>query len=120
MSTLQAGQAEEPGDKPPYKPGLTTVSAAAGGAAAVLVALVVLALLGFGQAHVTSGAETDVRRGHPSPAEARRHRQADALYAQHGTYVRDPYGCVYMFQYLAGSLSLAPVQDEHGELICNR
>lgn len=117
MSTLQAEQAADSDGKPTPKRILATMGAGAAGALAVLV---VLALLGLGARPAPTSAEPAVRPGHMSPADARRHRHSDALHAQHGTYVRDPYGCLYMFQYLVGSLSLAPVQNEAGQLICNR
>lgn len=54
------------------------------------------------------------------PATARSHRLADALHAQHGTYVSDPYGCLYVFQYLDAKLSLTPVRDENRQQVCQR
>lgn len=56
----------------------------------------------------------------PSPAQARQHRITDAKTAVHGMFVKDPYGCVYMFQYVSAQLSLVPVLDEHKQALCNR
>lgn len=53
-------------------------------------------------------------------SEARRHRQQDAKTAQHGMYVRDPYGCLYMFQYVGAQLSLAQVRDDRNQPVCAR
>lgn len=53
-----------------------------------------------------------------SPAEARKQHLSEAGTAVHGMYIKDPYGCVYMFQYVSASLSLVPVVSEHGKQIC--
>jgi hypothetical protein len=55
-----------------------------------------------------------------SPAEARKHSLSDARIAVHGMFVKDPYGCVYVFQYLAARLSLTPILDEQEQPICNK
>ncbi len=82
----------------------------------------VLAVLALGMVFgfVSSPASADASSHAPAidPAQARLHRLADALPVQHGTYVRDPYGCLYMFQYLAGSLSVTPVKDGNGQPVC--
>lgn len=53
-----------------------------------------------------------------SPAEARKQRIAEARTAVHGMYIKDPYGCVYMFQYVAARLYLTPVLGDHGQQLC--
>ncbi|WP_136419393.1 MULTISPECIES: hypothetical protein [Oxalobacteraceae] len=53
-----------------------------------------------------------------SPAEARKQHLSEAGTAVHGMYIKDPYGCVYMFQYVSASLSLIPVVSEHGKQVC--
>jgi hypothetical protein len=55
-----------------------------------------------------------------SLAQRRKHRITDARTAVHGMFVKDPYGCVYMFEYVSAQLSLTPVRDEHGEPVCAR
>lgn len=55
-----------------------------------------------------------------SPREARAQRLSRAKTAVHGMYVKDPYGCVYMFQYLSAHLTLVPVLDEHRQPVCGR
>lgn len=53
-----------------------------------------------------------------SPAQARRQQLGEASIAVHGMYVKDPYGCVYMFQYVSAQLSLTPVLDEQRQPVC--
>jgi hypothetical protein len=53
-----------------------------------------------------------------APSEVRKQRVTDAKTAVHGMYVKDPYGCVYMFQYVSAQLSLAPVVDEQKQPVC--
>ncbi|HJV85523.1 MAG TPA: hypothetical protein VJ698_08580 [Noviherbaspirillum sp.] len=53
-----------------------------------------------------------------SPAEARKQQIAQARTAVHGSYIKDPYGCVYMFQYVAARLYLVSVLDERGQQVC--
>lgn len=55
-----------------------------------------------------------------SPAEARAQKLAAAKTAVHGMFVKDPYGCVYMFQYLSAQLSLTPVLDENNRQVCDK
>lgn len=55
-----------------------------------------------------------------SPAEARAQQLSAARTAVHGMFVKDPYGCTYMFQYLAAQLSLTPVLDEHKQPVCDK
>jgi hypothetical protein len=53
-----------------------------------------------------------------APAEVRKQRLTEAKAVVHGMYVKDPYGCVYMFQYVSAQLSLAPVLDEQKQPVC--
>lgn len=53
-----------------------------------------------------------------SPAEARKQRLSEAKTAVHGMYVKDAYGCIYMFQYLSARLSVTPVLDERQQPVC--
>lgn len=55
-----------------------------------------------------------------SPAEARAQKLAGARTAVHGMFVKDSYGCAYMFQYLSARLTLAPVLDEHKQPVCDK
>lgn len=55
-----------------------------------------------------------------SLTEARQQLLADASPAVHGAFVKDPYGCIYAFQYLAAQLSLIPILDEQQKPICQR
>lgn len=123
MSSLNASPAN-PATPPTAKPLLTRVLAALGtaglGAFAVLMALSFLPPNFVAQLlapAIPSAIASDAGAGNTA-MEARRHRLADALHVQHGTYVSDPYGCLYMFQYLEAKLSLTPVRDEHGSRVC--
>ncbi|OWW19834.1 hypothetical protein [Noviherbaspirillum denitrificans] len=53
-----------------------------------------------------------------TPADARRQRAASARAVVHGTYLKDPYGCVYMVEYVGAKLSLAPLLDDRGQPVC--
>lgn len=55
-----------------------------------------------------------------SPAVARGQKLANAKTMVHGMFVKDPYGCAYMFQYLSAQLVLTPVLDENKHPVCNR
>lgn len=55
-----------------------------------------------------------------SPTNAHKQQVATATTATHGMFVKDPYGCVYVFQYVAAQLTLTPMMDEHNQHICNR
>lgn len=54
-----------------------------------------------------------------SPSSARRQQVSDARAVVHGSYLKDPYGCVYMVQYVAAKLSLMPVLDEKRQPVCS-
>jgi len=54
-----------------------------------------------------------------SPSEARRQKVSTARAVVHGTYLKDPYGCVYMVEYVAAKLSLSPVLDEQRRPVCH-
>lgn len=53
-----------------------------------------------------------------SPSSARRQQISEAQPVVHGTYLRDPYGCIYMVEYVAAKLSVAPVLDGQRQPIC--
>lgn len=53
-----------------------------------------------------------------SPTSARRQQVSDAKPVVHGTYLQDPYGCIYMVEYVAATLSVAPVLDERRQPRC--
>lgn len=55
-----------------------------------------------------------------SPSGIRRQQVAQARMVVHGTYLKDPYGCVYMVEYLASTLSLTPVLDNERQQVCTR
>lgn len=55
-----------------------------------------------------------------SPAEARAQKLAGARTAVHGMFVKDSYGCAYVFQYLSARLTLAPVLDERKQPVCDK
>jgi hypothetical protein len=55
-----------------------------------------------------------------SPAESRAQKLSAAKTAAHGMFVKDPYGCTYMFQYVSARLSLTPVLDEHKQPVCEK
>lgn len=57
--------------------------------------------------------------GTMSPAEARRQQAATARAVVHGTYLKDPYGCIYMVEYVGAKLSLAPLLDDRRQPVCN-
>lgn len=65
-----------------------------------------------------SNADTSDHGKYISPEETRLQKLSDAKTAVHGMYVKDPYGCVYMFQYLSAQLSLTPVLDAHQRQVC--
>jgi hypothetical protein len=45
---------------------------------------------------------------------------AQAQTVAHGSFVKDPYGCVYVFQYIAARLILEPVLDAYKQPVCKR
>lgn len=53
-----------------------------------------------------------------SPAEARRQQISSARPVVHGTYLRDPYGCVYVVEYIGAKLSLSPLLDDRRQPVC--
>ncbi|HYD62243.1 MAG TPA: hypothetical protein VEC35_17915 [Noviherbaspirillum sp.] len=53
-----------------------------------------------------------------SPSSARRQQVSNAKAVVHGTYLKDPYGCVYMVEYVAAMLSVVPVLDEQRQPVC--
>lgn len=53
-----------------------------------------------------------------SPAEARRQQVSSARPVVHGTYLKDPYGCVYVVEYVGAKLSLSPVLDDRRQPVC--
>lgn len=53
-----------------------------------------------------------------SPSEARRQRISSARPVVHGTYLKDPYGCVYMVEYVGAKLSLSPLLDDRQQPVC--
>jgi hypothetical protein len=55
-----------------------------------------------------------------SPAEASRQQMSNATTAVHGMFVKDAYGCLYMFQYLSAQLILEPVLNEQKQRVCGR
>lgn len=65
----------------------------------------------------------EIESGHDkfiSPDEARAQRLSAAKTVVHGMFVKDPYGCAYMFQYLSARLSVTPVLDEHKQPVCDK
>lgn len=54
-----------------------------------------------------------------SPSSARRQQVTAARSVVHGTYVKDPYGCIYMVEYVAAKLSLSPVLDDYRQPVCS-
>ncbi|HEX7634062.1 MAG TPA: hypothetical protein VF427_02130 [Noviherbaspirillum sp.] len=68
-------------------------------------------------------ASNETESGHDkfiSPDEARTQRLSAAKPVVSGMFVKDPYGCAYMFQYLSARLSVTPVLDEHKRPICDK
>jgi hypothetical protein len=120
MSNLNADPAPPPNDKALPARVLAALGMAGLGALVAVLALTFLPpnfvaqLLGPG----IPSANASNPGSRNAALEARRHRHADALIAQHGTYVSDPYGCLYMFQYLNATLSLVPVRDENQRQVC--
>jgi len=55
-----------------------------------------------------------------SPAEVRRQQLSHASTAVHGSFVKDAYGCVYVFQYIAAKLTLTPVFDDQNRPVCGK
>lgn len=55
-----------------------------------------------------------------SPAAARVQQLANAKTVVHGMFIKDSYGCAYMFQYLSATLTLTPVLDEHKQQVCDK
>ena len=55
-----------------------------------------------------------------SPARARAQKLSRAKTVVHGMYVKDAYGCSYMFQYLSAQLTLTPVLNEHSQPVCDK
>lgn len=53
-----------------------------------------------------------------SPAKARRQQFSSARPVVHGTYLKDPYGCVYVVEYVGAKLSLSPVLDDRRQPVC--
>jgi hypothetical protein len=54
-----------------------------------------------------------------SPSSARRQQVSEAKAVVHGTYLKDPYGCIYMVEYVAVKLSVVPVLDEQLQPVCS-
>ena len=53
-----------------------------------------------------------------SPSSARRQQVSDAHPVVHGSYLKDPYDCVYMVEYVGAKLSVSPVLNERQEAVC--
>ena len=53
-----------------------------------------------------------------SPSDARRQQVATARTVVHGSYLKDPYGCVYVVEYVGAKLSLSPMLDERQQPVC--
>lgn len=122
MSTLNASPAAPTKGKARVTRTLGTLATAASGALAVVIALAFLPsnfvsqLLSPLLPSAIASEETFIT----GAGGARGHRLTDALHAEHGTYVSDPYGCLYVFQYLDSRLSLMPLRDENRHHICRR
>jgi len=53
-----------------------------------------------------------------SPAAARRQQITSARAVVHGSFLKDPYGCIYMVEYIGAKLSLSPLLDEQRQPVC--
>jgi hypothetical protein len=91
------------------------------------ICLVLLALLFYPPAYesarmllsrpISSAIASDTS-GVISPSSARRQQVSEARSVVHGTYVKDPYGCIYMVEYVAAQLTLSPVLDDQRQPVC--
>lgn len=122
MSTLNASPVTPADRKPLVMRTLTALATAGAGALAVVMGLAFLPSNFVSQilGPLLPDAVTGAQQGGQRASSPHTHRLDDALHAQHGTFVSDPYGCLYVFQYLDATLSLTPVRDEHRQQVCRR
>lgn len=124
MSTLNASPATPPNSRTLWARALGALGSAGAGALAVIVVLAFLPpqsdLVSDLLAPAIPSALALEADSRPVMSEMRRHRRNDAGTAQHGMYVRDPYGCLYMFQYIGARLTLVQVVDDHSQPVCAR